>query len=63
MKLEDLRNQIDAIDNQIAELYVQRMDVAREIGVVKEIDKINLQNTTREKEIISRVTASMPWKY
>ncbi|MBO4694453.1 MAG: chorismate mutase [Clostridia bacterium] len=60
MKLEDLRNQIDAIDNQIAELYVQRMDVAREIGVVKEIDKINLQNTTREKEIISRVTAGMP---
>lgn len=60
MKLEDLREKIDAIDDEIAKLYTERMEVAREIGMVKEMEKINLINTTREKEIISRVTSQMP---
>ena len=60
MKLEDLREKIDVIDDEIAKLYTERMEVAREIGMIKEMEKINLINTTREKEIISRVTASMP---
>lgn len=60
MKLEDIRNEIDAIDDKIAELYVQRMNLVREVAVVKKQEKINLSNTAREKEIKDRVTTSMP---
>ena len=60
MDLEKLRTEIDKVDNQIAELYVKRMELSREVGITKELQRIPLENTLREKEIISRVTATMP---
>ena len=44
MKLEDIRNEIDAIDDKIAELYVQRMNLVREVAVVKKQEKIMIKN-------------------
>ena len=33
--LEELRNQLDEIDNRMAELYQMRMDVCQQVGEYK----------------------------
>lgn len=34
--LEELRNQLDEIDNRMAELYQMRMDVCQQVGEYKD---------------------------
>ncbi len=58
--IEDLRNGINAIDDQIAELYVKRMAIAKEIGEYKVANKLTVGDANREREIINRVTKAMP---
>lgn len=55
--IEKLRQEIDKIDDQIAKLYSDRMDVALEIGKVKMQDKKAVSVPEREKQIINRVTS------
>ena len=59
MQLEDLRKEIDAIDDQIAALYVNRMAVAKKVGELKAEKGLHTENSLREKEIINRVTDVM----
>lgn len=60
MEINDLREKIDEIDNQIAKLYVERMALCREIGVIKNNTGTFIESTLREKEILNRVTKEMP---
>ncbi len=55
MQLEDLRTSIDKIDDQIVELYAQRMNFAKQIATVKKTDGVAISNSLREKSILSRV--------
>ena len=58
--IQELRGNIDAIDDQIAKLFVERMSVAKEIGKLKaESNKVGADGV-REREIINRVTKDMP---
>lgn len=59
-QMEELRGSIDAIDNQIAKLFVERMSVAKEIGQLKAENKLSVGDGNREREIINRVTKEMP---
>ncbi len=51
--LEDLRTQIDRVDQSIIELLADRMQIVRKIGNQKRLDRV--KDTTREKEVMLRL--------
>lgn len=60
MEISNLRGKIDKIDDQISKLYIQRMELSREIGQIKNNKGSLIESTKREREIINRVTKNMP---
>ncbi len=48
--LEELRNQLDEIDNRMAELYQMRMDVCQQVGEYKVKKPEEKSMTVREKK-------------
>ena len=60
MDLKDIRKGIDSIDDQIADLYIKRMELVDEVGKYKAEHNIGTENTLREREILTRVTDKMP---
>ncbi len=57
MDLEEYRNQIDELDQQLLKLFCQRMDLASAIGAYKRENHLPVFNPTREREILQRMTA------
>ncbi|MDR2634626.1 MAG: chorismate mutase, partial [Clostridiales bacterium] len=58
--IEDYRLKLDAIDDKIAELYRARMELAKEIGLFKADNGVQIYDRAREKEIINRVAKAFP---
>ena len=56
MKLEELRRQIDLLDDKILEYLNKRMDFVRQIGEAKTRSKTNIYKPEREKSIIDRLS-------
>ena len=63
MDLKDIRTRIDAIDDEIVRLFVQRMDCAKEVALVKQQDAKPIQDHARERVILNRVTAAAGKEY
>ena len=57
MELADLRNQIDAIDDELVKLFVQRMDVAARIADYKKEQDLPLLVPGREREKLTDVAS------
>lgn len=57
MDIQQLRSQIDSIDDQIKNLFEQRMDVAGQIADYKRENKLPVLDRTREREILARLSA------
>lgn len=57
MELKDIRTSIDAIDNQLVDLFARRMDCAREVAEAKQQTGKPIRDHAREREIVNRVTA------
>ncbi len=55
MGLEQLREEIDAIDNEILKLLNKRMRVVQEVGKLKQSDKSAIYRPEREKSILDRL--------
>jgi chorismate mutase / prephenate dehydratase len=55
--LNDLRNQIDSIDNQMLDLLNQRMEVIKEVGKLKRINNAIIYRPEREKSILDRLNS------
>lgn len=55
--LNNLRNQIDSIDNQMLELLNQRMEVIKEVGKLKRINNAIIYRPEREKSILDRLNS------
>ncbi len=53
--MNDLRGQIDEIDQKIVELLGKRMVLVKEIGQLKETTGSEIQDEEREKEIKKRL--------
>jgi len=53
--LKELRLQIDRLDDQIAHLLAERMDVASEIGELKSRNSMPIRNEGREAEVLLHV--------
>jgi chorismate mutase/prephenate dehydratase len=57
LDLNELRSQIDNIDNEILRLLNKRMEIVKKVGEVKNSSNAPIYRPEREKEIIERLTA------
>ncbi len=57
MTLESLRKNIDIIDSQILDLFVQRLDLCKKIADIKIKSNIPILNEEREKEILDNMAS------
>lgn len=55
MELSEIREKIDAVDDQLLELFLQRMDLAEEVAVYKNEHNQPILNKAREREILAKV--------
>ena len=55
MDLKELRDQIDAIDDQLVELFGKRMDIAAAIGDYKKTNNLPVFVPAREREKLKDV--------
>lgn len=53
--LSDIRKEIDSIDTQLLDLFVQRMNACGKVAAVKKRDGTPISNPKREQEILDRV--------
>lgn len=52
MKLNDLRKEIEMIDDQLRALFVQRLSVSKQIGIYKKEHQLPILDAAREKELM-----------
>ena len=57
MDLEALRKEIDSIDTQLTDLFVQRMNLCAQVARYKKEHNQAVLNQGREREILRRVSA------
>ncbi len=55
MNLDDIRNQIDAIDTDLLGLLSRRADLVHEVGVVKKRDSLQIYAPEREEALLRRL--------
>lgn len=55
MDLNEIRNEIDDIDNQIVELFQRRMDYSRQVAAYKMENGMPVFNAEREQKILDKV--------
>ncbi len=56
MEIQELRKKIDAIDDQLARLFKERMDVSLSIAQYKKENKLPVLDRGREREVLIRVS-------
>ena len=57
MELQQLRQKIDAIDEELIRLFCQRMEVSKAIGAYKKDRNLPIFVPEREKEKLTQVAA------
>ncbi len=60
MDINEVRTKIDSIDDKLSELYAERMELSRAIGVAKAAEGKNVDVPEREKAIVNRLAAKFP---
>ena len=60
IELELMRIKIDEIDDRLLALFKERLEVSKQIGILKKKYKMNIFDPEREKQIISEATEHMP---
>ena len=63
MNLDELRAEIDKIDDSIALLYSQRMEVVEQVAEYKRKNAVAVTHSDRESAILARVTENGKRKY
>ncbi len=56
MDLNQIRNKIDTLDDQLLELFLERMNLAEEVANYKNEHNLPIMNKQREREILAKVT-------
>ena len=57
MEIEQIREQIDAVDGQLLQLFLERMRLGEEVAAYKKAHNLPVLNKAREREILARVQA------
>lgn len=52
--MKDYRNRIDLIDDSIQKLFIERMELVKEIAKYKKANGLNVLDSKREEEIIEK---------
>ena len=52
--IEELRKEIDAIDSKLVGLFEDRMDLALRIAMYKKENNMEVLNSSREEQVISK---------
>ncbi|MBR3296884.1 MAG: chorismate mutase [Firmicutes bacterium] len=60
MDLQDYRKQINEIDDQMLELFEQRMKVAADIGLYKQMHGLQVLDAAREEQKLKDVSGKLP---
>ena len=55
MELSEIRNRIDAIDEPLLDLFLERMALCREVAEYKKGNNLPVMNEKREREILEKV--------
>ena len=55
MTLEEVRKEIDAIDQQLLPLFLKRMDCAKQVAEIKREQHLPVLNSNREQEILDNM--------
>ena len=61
-EIEKLRRKVDAFDDRILDILVQRFSVVKAIGQIKSISIIDIDHPDREKEIVERLAVNLKGK-
>ncbi|MEY8402410.1 prephenate dehydratase domain-containing protein [Oscillospiraceae bacterium 44-34] len=56
MELSEIRAKIDAVDDQLLKLFLERMELSEAVAAYKNEHKLPILNKTREREILAKVT-------
>ena len=56
MELSEIRLKIDAVDDQLLNLFLQRMDLAEEVAAYKNEHRLPILNKERERAVLAKVT-------
>ena len=56
MELSEIRNKIDAVDDQLLKLFLERMELSEAVAAYKNKHKLPILNRAREREILAKVT-------
>ena len=56
MELSEIRTKIDAVDDQLLKLFLERMELSEAVAAYKNEHKLPILNKTREREILAKVT-------
>jgi len=57
--IDELRESIDAIDDQLVELLEKRMGIVRQVAEFKKHNSVNVKDRNREEEIINRIVGNL----
>ena len=58
MDLNEIRVRIDAVDNQLLKLFLERMELAEEVAAYKQAHNLPILNKERERAVLAKVTAA-----
>ena len=56
MELDEIRERIDTVDENMLALFLERMVLSDRVAAYKRAHSLPLTNKTREREILARVT-------
>ena len=57
MELSEIREKINAVDDQLLDLFLKRMELAEEVAAYKNEHHLPILNKQREREVLAKVTA------
>ena len=57
MELSDIRKEIDAVNDQMLELFLRRMALSEQVAACKRAQGLPVLNAQREQEILDAVAA------
>ena len=57
LSIQEIRGQLDTIDDQLTALFARRMALAKEVAAYKKANGLPILDTGRERQIINRVSA------
>lgn len=56
--IDELRSEIDEIDEGLVSLFLQRLAVVKEVGEAKKTLSLSVEDKDRENAVIERLTAN-----